>query len=56
MSAMGASRHFAAMRNSAAIGAKWTLVKPHQSSLIYEYAPWLPAVLSDLPDKFAVSS
>jgi hypothetical protein len=35
----GTSRHFGAMRNLVAIGAKRTSTKPRQSSSIYEYAP-----------------
>jgi PAS domain S-box-containing protein len=37
--AYGTSRHFGAMRNLVAIGAKRTSTKPRQSSSVYEYAP-----------------
>jgi hypothetical protein len=39
MSLIGTSRHFGAMRNLVAIGAKRTSTKPRQSSSVYEYAP-----------------
>jgi hypothetical protein len=37
--ALMSSRHFAAMRNSVAIGAQRTSIKPHQSSSIYYRSP-----------------
>ena len=39
MTANGTARHFGAMRNLVAIGAKRTSTKPRQSSSVYEYAP-----------------
>jgi len=43
MSPIGTLRHFAAMQDLVAIGAKRTSIKPHQSSSIYEYEPFMRA-------------
>src|SRR5260370_39387258 len=49
---VGTTRHFAALRNLVAIGAKRTSIKPHQSSSIYEYAPWLRPISGYYPRMF----